>query len=421
MLLLGGIKESLGASQQLLSAQAFTNFFFTFAAPSQFGSNNLRLYIKDGALLTNLFVSGSTNALSGTLYVLDSSTVKFGSNGATFQDITGTKSWNFQLASNATTVARLMDVTNIASAISSGSIWQFPSDQFTTNSNTPKIVDGALTTNLVFRGSGLLLDSSGTLKLAATSRFSATNGFYIQDGGATRTWNFKPSGSEDGNTVATWTDVTNKISGASGTALTNAIAVANQTTVSVAAQTLTVGTVQDIGTGSSPTFYAVTLTGGTGSATGKPVLMLDGQHSGSAITNTVAETTAYTYTIPANTLSADYTAIEFSASGYIINAASTTRVRVKLAGTTIFDTGNLTTATGNMFRITGDFIVSNVANVGFNGISWNSTIATLTSSAAAGSQTFLRGNNNDLVITITNGGTTDSAGTQVFQVKLLPK
>ncbi len=95
-----------------------------------------------------------------------------------------------------------------------------------------------------------------------------------------------------------------------------------------------------------------TFPAGTGSATYKPEGLLDtliissGMAAGSS-----AETTLYTYTIPANTFVSTATyarqVIHISAGGSTANAATLEEVRVKYGATTIFDSGAAGLGTNN--------------------------------------------------------------------------
>jgi hypothetical protein len=132
----------------------------TFSALNLDGSNT----VTNGATLEFLPTAG---LLLGT-----NSFLSF-TNGATVQDSTGGRVWNYQLTADGETAARYSDVTNIVSAINQAagewvSLSSFEATQFGTNGALMVIKDSSVVTNVIVR-ERLTVDGSMALKVLTVS------------------------------------------------------------------------------------------------------------------------------------------------------------------------------------------------------------------------------------------------------------
>jgi len=118
---------------------------------------------------------------------------------------------------------------------------------------------------------------------------------------------------------------------------------------------------------------------------------------------TTAETTLFTYTIPANAFATNGDKIEAEYAISLVNSTSTKQTKIKIAGSTIFDTGALTVSASGAILLRVTIIRDGSGSVRY-AIAANTSGASTATYAAVGGIGITLTNTNVLSVTGTAAG-----------------
>lgn len=199
------------SSNSVVTFADLTSSTLNFNA-NQFGVSGTNVAIKSGVALTNAGLSG-VSAITGTLLTLSADTIIDNNTDFTVGDTTsfinGADSWNFKSTPDSNTIARISDLDSAGA-----NSLNFNVNQFVKSGTNISFSVGAVSTNMQLKGA--------TLTGGATVQDSLVLGYYpltiywytnhsIVEPGTGKQYDFRSGVTENGNTVARLTDVSNII------------------------------------------------------------------------------------------------------------------------------------------------------------------------------------------------------------------